>query len=133
MGLFCAWLPIPMQTLVAAVIALSVRVHLPISVGLVFITNPITMGPMFFFAYRLGAWFLDTEVSVDHVELSWAWLGSQLGSIWWPLLVGSLVCGWVSGVTAYIGARLGWRMRVVRRWRERRKRRRMARRTVSEM
>lgn len=48
-GLFCAWLPIPMQTLVAAVIALAGRVHLPISVGLVFVTNPITMGPMFIF------------------------------------------------------------------------------------
>ena len=122
-----------MQTLVAAVIALAGRVHLPISVGLVFITNPITMGPMFFFAYRLGAWFLNTEVSVDHVELTWDWLSSQFGSIWWPLLVGSLVCGWVSGVTGYIAARLVWRMRVVRRWRERRKRRRMANRPVSEM
>ena len=134
MGLFCAFLPIPLQTVVAAIFALASRVNLPVSVGLVFITNPLTMGPMFFFAYQLGAWLLNAQESVDHVELSWAWLSAQFSSIWWPLLLGSIICGWVSGVSGFVAARIVWRMRVVRRWRERRKKRRAVRTTgLSEM
>jgi uncharacterized protein (DUF2062 family) len=122
-GLFCAFLPIPFQMLVAAILALASRCNLPLSVALVWITNPITIPPMFYFAYRLGAWLLDIQLQVDAVELSWSWLTSNLASIGYPLLFGSLVCGWVSGVTGMVLVRVLWRLHVIRRWRERRERR----------
>ncbi len=40
-----------------------------------------------------------------------------------------LVCGWVAGLTAYALVRVGWRIRVIRHWRERR-RKRLARQTA---
>lgn len=122
-GLFCAFLPIPFQMLVAAALALISRCNLPLSVALVWITNPITIPPMFYFAYRLGAWLLDIQLQVDAVELSWSWLTDNLSSIGYPLLFGSLVCGWVAGVTGMVLVRVLWRMHVIRRWRERRERR----------
>ncbi len=123
-GLFCAFLPIPMQMLVSAAIAIAARCNLPVAVALVWITNPITMGPVFFFCYQLGAWLLGTHLTVDAVEPSIDWLTSQVGQVWKPLLVGSLVCGWVSGVSAFVIVRVLWRMHVIRRWRERRELRR---------
>ncbi len=122
-GLFCAFLPIPMQMPVAAVIAVAARCNLPIAVALVWITNPITMPPIFFFAYKLGAWLLGTTLTIESVELSFDWLSSQLGHVWKPLLLGSLVCGWVSGVSAFVIVRVAWRLHVIRRWQERRHRR----------
>ena len=47
-GLFSAFIPVPSQMLLAAIIAIYVRVNLPISVALVWITNPITIPPMIY-------------------------------------------------------------------------------------
>ena len=122
-GLFCAFLPVPTQMLVAAVLAILARCNLPIAVSLVWITNPLTFAPMFFFAYKLGAWLLGVETQDVEWELSWSWLGETFVAIWWPLIVGCLVCGWVSGLTGTVVSRTLWRLHVIRRWRQRRERR----------
>ena len=128
-GLFCAFLPIPFQMLVAAAIAIATRCNLPIAVALVWITNPLTMPPLFFFAYKLGAWLLHSPLIVDaKPDLRLEWLSEQFGRIWKPLLLGLLLCGWVSGVTAFVLVRVAWRLNVVWRWRERRQRRRVSKR-----
>ena len=126
-GLFCAFLPVPLQMVIAALLAIASRCNLPISVALVWITNPLTIAPMFYFAYRLGAWLLGTELTVDNIDLSVTWLLDNLGNIGYPLLVGSLVCGWVSGITGFVLVRVLWRLHVIRRWRERRSRKRAVR------
>ena len=126
-GLFCAFLPVPFQMLVAALLAVLTRCNLPIAVALVWVTNPVTFGPIFFFAYKLGAWLLDLQAPQQPWELSWQWLWARLAEVWWPLLLGSLVCGWVAGATGFVMARLLWRLHVVRRLRERRRRRRRGR------
>jgi uncharacterized protein (DUF2062 family) len=119
-GLFCAFLPIPLQMLVSAAIAIVARCNLPIAVALVWITNPITIPPIFFFAYELGAWLLGTHLTVTTFALDYRWFSDQFAQIWKPLLLGSLVCGWVSGITAFVLVRVLWRLHVVRRWRARR-------------
>ncbi len=58
MGLFAAFIPIPLQMLLAASLAVWVRANLPISVGLVWLTNPITMPPVFYCTYKMGAWVM---------------------------------------------------------------------------
>ena len=121
-GMFCAFLPLPMQMVIAAFLAIASRVNLPMSVALVWITNPITMPPMFYFAYRLGAWLLNMQLEVASIDLNFEWLVDNLGNIGYPLLLGSLVCGWVSGVTAFVITRIVWRWHVINRWRERRER-----------
>jgi uncharacterized protein len=55
-GLFWAMIPMPMQMLAAAAVAIALRANLPISIGLVWLTNPITMPPVFYCSYKLGAW-----------------------------------------------------------------------------
>ena len=69
-GLFSAFIPVPSQMLLAAIIAIVARVNLPISVALVWITNPITIPPMIYGSYRVGAWVLDIDVAELQVELS---------------------------------------------------------------
>ena len=72
-GLFMAFVPLPTQMIFAAGVAIWLRVNLPISVGLVWITNPITIPPMFYFAYKVGAWILNEPVMEWQFELSWDW------------------------------------------------------------
>ena len=123
-GMFCAFVPIPGQTILAAAMAIALRCNLPMALVLVQVTNPITLPPMFFFAYRLGAWLLGVEVEAREFEFSWDWLTGNLRQLWQPLLLGSLICGWVSGVTLMLTARLAWRLHIIRRWRARQARRR---------
>jgi uncharacterized protein len=119
-GLFCAFLPIPLQMVVAAALAIATRCNLPISIALVWITNPITIPPMFYFTYRLGAWLLDMQITDTDIQLSFGWIWDNLGTIGYPLLVGSIVCGWVAGVTGFVMTRVLWRVHAIRRWQARR-------------
>ena len=116
--------------LVAGVLAVAFRCHLPLSVALVWITNPLTMAPMYYFAYRLGALLLNMELEVQSFELSLDWLLSNLDTIGYPLLFGSLLCGWVLGVTGFVVVRVAWRLHVISRWKERRARRKERRKAV---
>ena len=47
-GLFFAFIPVPFQMVLAAAGAILFRVNLPISVALVWLTNPLTMPPIFY-------------------------------------------------------------------------------------
>lgn len=58
-GLFAAFIPIPLQMLLAAFLAISVRGNMPIAVSLVWLTNPITMPVVFFCTYMTGTWLMN--------------------------------------------------------------------------
>jgi uncharacterized protein (DUF2062 family) len=117
-GLFCAWVPTPFQMVLAAALAIPLRVNLPISVALVWISNPLTMPPLFYFAYTLGTWILGIPERNFHFEMSFEWLGSGLEAIWQPFLLGCLVMGISSSLLGYLGMRLLWRISIIRKIRK---------------
>lgn len=123
-ALFVAWLPIPGQMLVAAIAAVMLKLNLPISVAGVWITNPITIPPMSFVAYQLGAWVMGRPAETVSFELSFRWLLDELGNIGLPILVGAVILGVISALLGHLAVRLLWRLHVVKHWRERKKRRR---------
>lgn len=118
-GLFWAFIPMPFQMLASAACAIAARVNLPISVALVWLTNPLTMPPIFYFNYLVGTWLLGRPVTVTDFEASMAWLESVLSQAWQPLLAGSVVCGLVAGVVGYVGMRAFWRWHVLHHLRRR--------------
>lgn len=122
-SLLVAWLPLPGQMLLAGLAAVWLRLNLPISVVGVWITNPVTIPPMFYAAYELGALMLGEPIHPLDFELSFAWLGSELETIWQPLLLGSIVLGLASALIGYGIVRLLWRMHVIRSWQSRKRRR----------
>lgn len=119
-GLFIAFVPVPAQMLLAAALAILARKNLPISVSLVWVTNPVTMPPIFFFAYKLGSRVLDTPVHRVGFEPSAGWLVSELGAVWQPFLVGSLILALVAGLLGAGLARLSWRLLVMGQFRRKR-------------
>lgn len=122
-GLFVAFMPVPAQMPIAAVLALLARCNLPISVCLVWITNPLTMPALFFLAYKVGALMINVPVMPIEFQLSFDWLTQQLTSIWQPFLLGCLICGLFSGSVGYFVISMLWRWRVSVHWRERKRRR----------
>ena len=131
-GLFLAFLPVPGQMFLAAAGAVLLRCNLPLSVGLVWVTNPLTVPAIFFIAYRVGALIIDVPVEDVQFELSLEWLEHGLMRVWKPLLVGCLICGLFSGSLGYFVINVLWRMRVVRQWRKRAQERAARRATLKE-
>lgn len=118
-GLFFAWVPTPTQMAMAAAMAFYIRANLPVSVAMVWVTNPITMPPLFYFAYRVGIWLLDKphfdgDFSLDTVFSSMADIGG-------PFLFGCLVLGIACSSLGYFGMRLFWRCHVIYHWNQREK------------
>ena len=125
-GLFWAFVPIPFQMVFSAISAIAARVNLPISVALVWLTNPLTMGPVYYFAYKLGSWILATPIQKVKFELSYDWVTQELSQIWEPFLLGCLVCGVACALLGYVFVRIFWRLHVISSWKRRKERRNAA-------
>jgi hypothetical protein len=122
-GLFWMAIPMPSQMVAAAFSAILLRANLALSIALVWISNPFTMAPIFYFNYRIGSYLLGLETKEKlHFELSWQWILHTLGDLWMPLFLGSGVVGLVLGVSAYFLINLLWRMHVIKSWKQRRAR-----------
>ncbi|PJG57768.1 DUF2062 domain-containing protein [Aeromonas cavernicola] len=119
-GLFMAWIPLPCQMLLAAGGAIFCRVNVPLAVALVWLSNPLTMPPLFYGAYLTGCALLGHPSEPIAIEFTWAWLASVLETVASPLLLGSLVLALLSAILGYTLTRLCWRLSTVRQWHMRR-------------
>ena len=117
-GAFCAFLPIPGQMLLAAFLAITFAGNLPISLILTWISNPFTYTPIFYFAYRIGKFFI-TDTSNFYIESDEINLLSNIIDIWEPLLIGSLLLATIGSLISYIFIRLYWRYYVLKIWAKR--------------
>ncbi len=118
-GLFFAWVPLPSQMIMAAAASIWLRTNLPLSIVLVWITNPITIPPMFYFAYLVGTWVLHTPPSHFAFELSIQWLLHGMQTSWKPFLTGCVVLGIGSSALGYFGVQALWRYSIYKRLRAR--------------
>ncbi len=108
LGIFCAFIPVPFQMFVAALGAILFRVNILIAVPMVWVSNPFTMPPLFYFCYRVGVWILGTQTGEFSFELSFEWLTTELAAIWEPFLLGCFVVGAISALISYLLVRLMW-------------------------
>jgi len=100
LGLMVAFLPFPGHFIVAALCALALRINIPVAAVTTLVVNPITVGPLFYFSYRLGAALLRIEPGPFSFELSLDWIANVFMSVWLPLTLGCLIVG---SITALIG------------------------------
>ena len=118
-GLFCCYLPVPGHTFIAALLALKWRSNLPVALALIWISNPLTIAPMFLLSYSLGNMLLMREGQLSSIQLSWEWMAAQGGGELLALVTGSLVCGLVLGLTGYLLINYLWRLKVIDNWEKR--------------
>jgi uncharacterized protein (DUF2062 family) len=117
----------------AATMAVVLRANLPMAVASTLVTNPVTFGPVYYGAYRLGKIILGQEAlseeealkalnkahtAPDASDKSWPerlklWL-KQFGKIGKPLIVGLAIVATASGLLVYFLASGVWALRI--RW-----------------
>lgn len=115
-GLFVAFMPIPMQMVLAAALAIYFRTNLPLSAGLVWISNPVTIAPLSWFCYKVGAMILGTQIHQVQFEFTFDWATTELLMIWQPFLLGCFLVGATCSLIGGFGVNLIWRINVGRQW-----------------
>lgn len=135
-GLWCAFLPMPFQMLPAAIAALIFRVNLPLCVVLVWLSNPLTMLPILYASYYVGASLLNrptidrqaVEQLANNIEnIVKNFLSNQpqqlqginLSQHIEPILLGMLVTGFLFGCIGYLAMNWYWRYHVTKAWNNR--------------
>jgi len=108
LGLFVAFMPFPGHILMAALIALALRINIPVAIVTTFVSNPL----MYFFAYRLGSAILGTETVDFDFEFSLEWVTHTFVQIWQPMMLGCVLLGFVTGLIGFVVVDLLWRSSV---------------------
>lgn len=106
-GLFCAFLPVPFEMLVAALGAIWFGGNLPLAVAWVWVSNPVTWIPLYTPAYLLGSWILDKPAAPAH-HVNMHVLIESLAALW----VGCLILGVVAGAAGYLIVHGLWRLKI---------------------
>ncbi|MDH3429172.1 MAG: DUF2062 domain-containing protein [Gammaproteobacteria bacterium] len=114
LGLFISFLPFPGHFIFAALAALALRINVPVAALATFVVNPLTVGPLFYFAYRVGAVLLRIEPGPFYVELSVDWLTNVFISVWQPLLLGCVLLGSIAALIGYVVLDGIWRYSIHR-------------------
>ncbi|MCC2637960.1 MAG: hypothetical protein K0Q68_1679 [Moraxellaceae bacterium] len=140
-GLWCAMLPMPFQMLPAAALAILFRVNLPLTMLLVWISNPLTLLPLMWVAYWLGSTLLGLPMAsgaelgqflneLTRVLGNWMGYGqpvtTHLARYLEPFLLGTMVLGLLAGSLGYVLMRLYWRWHVLNAWKRRQRKRQQA-------
>jgi hypothetical protein len=118
-GLFWAFIPMPLQMVPSTAFALVLRANIPAAIAGAWVTNPLTMAPAVVLCYRVGAWILGEPARTLHPQVSWDWVTSELALVWEPFLLGCVIVGMVAAALGYLGIQLLWRWHVVRAWERR--------------
>ncbi len=123
LGFFLAFIPLPIQMLIAAPLSLIFRVNLPVTMAALWLTNPVTMAPIFLFAFKVGAWITSREAQIAAIkfEASFDGMAAVFDEVWLPLLVGCFVCGISAAAVGNLAVRWIWRAYLLRRRRQRRR------------
>lgn len=128
-GMFSGLVPGPLQMLTAALLAVPLRVNLPVALATTLYTNPFTIGPLYLLAYLIGRLLIGGEGRVlsPPPELQWSQLNASFEAfLRWvlsmgaPLAVGLVALALILAALGYACVQIGWRAYVIRAWRKRR-------------
>lgn len=116
-GVFVAWTPtIPFQMITTLVVCIILRANKLVGQPIVWITNPVTAVPIYWFNFIVGDWILPGDYSGsqfailfnkalhaevglwEHAQLYW----DVIYSFFYPLWIGSIIVGIILAVPTYL-------------------------------
>jgi len=115
-GIFIAFIPMPFQMVLAAAVAIFIGCNLPVAIAFVWVSNPITIPPLFYAAYKVGAVLLHQAPEAIEFRWTFEWMLAKLVDIWQPLLLGCAVLGLASAAIGNVLVRAIWYLQVIHRW-----------------
>jgi hypothetical protein len=115
-----------MHTVVAALLAIPARANVAVAAVLTLIVNPLTIPPLYYAAYRIGAWELHHDATLVNPAAAERFSSELSRMLFWihqasgPIAVGVLTIAAASAVIGYVVSALIWRFWSGSRWQRRR-------------
>ncbi len=113
-GLFCAFLPMPAHTLLGAILAVMFSANILLSILIVWVNNPITMVPIYYFTYKLGASIIGIEMDLDF-EFSFSYLMENFGNTTLAMWIGGIITSIISAIMGYFAIIAIYKYRAIKR------------------
>jgi len=98
-GLFIAFIPMPMQMLAVVAMMPLLRFNVPIGIAMCWLSNPFTMPPMYYMEYLTGSFILGMKP--EPVKMTLEWFSHNLHNIFVPLYTGTAVFSVVGSLLGY--------------------------------
>lgn len=111
-GLFFAFIPMPLQILTVILLAPLFKYNIPAAVAMCLLTNPLTMPIVYYIEYLTGSFLLGIEP--QSVEMSVEWFSQNISKIFIPLYFGALFYSTLLAVSSYYLINWLWRKSVKR-------------------
>ena len=125
LGLFVGVLIPVMHTVIAALFAIPTRANIAVTAAFTLVVNPLTIPPIYYAAYRIGAWELHHDASLVNPDTAERF-SSELGRVlFWvhqasgSIAIGVLTLALGAAAVGYVGSAIVWRWWVAARWRRR--------------
>jgi len=106
-GLFIAFIPMPMQMAAVLLFVPFVRFNVPIALAMCWLSNPITMPPMYYMEYLTGSFLLGIEP--QPVQMTLEWFKNNLDDIFIPLYFGTAMYSIFGSISAYFLVNFLWK------------------------
>ena len=125
LGLFVGVIIPFMHTFIAALLAIPARANIAVTAMFTLVVNPLTIPPIYYAAYRLGAWELHHDARIIDPATAERVSGELSRILFWihhasgPIAVGVLTLACAAAVVGYLISALLWRIRMGSRWRNR--------------
>lgn len=127
-GLFVGVIIPFMHTLIAAVLAIPLRANVAVAAALTLVVNPLTIPPLYYAAYRIGAWELHHEAPLVNPAAAERFSSELSRLLFWihqasgPIALGVLSIAVAAALIGYFGATVVWRAWLGSKFRRRRQR-----------
>ncbi|MFK5938182.1 MAG: DUF2062 domain-containing protein [Sulfurimonas sp.] len=121
LGVFIAFIPMPMQMAAVLLFMPLFKFNVPIALAMCWLSNPITMPPMYYIEYELGSFILG--IQPQPVELTLEWFSNNMDNIFIPLYFGTLIFSVIGSILAYWVVNHFWKSSVHREKKKPRKQR----------
>ena len=128
LGLFVGVIFPIMHTVIAAILAIPARANVAVSAIFTLVVNPLTIPPLYYAAYRIGAWELNHDASLVNPADAERFSSELSRLLFWihqasgPIALGVLTIAFSSAIIGYLVSLFAWRFWSGGRWRRRRAR-----------
>ena len=105
-GIFIAFIPMPMQMALVLAFMPFIKFNVPIALAMCWLSNPFTMPPMYYMEYLTGSYLTGSEIAP--VQMTLEWFSENIDNIFIPLYIGTFFFSAIGATLGFLAVNHFW-------------------------